>query len=194
MHPQIPQIPQIPKMPQLELIERLAAPIPPPRRHRQRDYGVLAPNAPLRAAVTALAGAKDEAPLRTAMPRTVPATVPCATIQNAPDEAADEAANEPAHRKAARYLWALILARIYEVLPLVCTKCGSDMRIIAFINEGPAIREILSPLGESISAPTLAPARGPPLWDLPVAGQTEREADPQAQPAPDDEFDQSVAW
>lgn len=40
----------------LELIERLAAPIPPPRRHRHRYYGVLAPNAPLRSAVTALAG------------------------------------------------------------------------------------------------------------------------------------------
>jgi hypothetical protein len=40
----------------LELIERLAVLIPPPRRHRHRDYGVLAPNAPLRSAVTALAG------------------------------------------------------------------------------------------------------------------------------------------
>jgi hypothetical protein len=28
----------------LELIERLAALIPPPRRHRHRDYGVLAPS------------------------------------------------------------------------------------------------------------------------------------------------------
>ena len=42
----------------LELIERLAALIPPPRRHRHRYYGVLAPNASLRAAVTALAGAQ----------------------------------------------------------------------------------------------------------------------------------------
>ena len=33
----------------LELIGRLAALIPPPRRHRHRYYGVLAPNAPLRA-------------------------------------------------------------------------------------------------------------------------------------------------
>ena len=40
----------------LELIERLAALIPPSRQHRHRNYGVLAPNAPLRAAITALAG------------------------------------------------------------------------------------------------------------------------------------------
>ena len=43
----------------LELIERLAALIPPPRRHRHRDYGELAPNAPLRAQVIVLAGVPD---------------------------------------------------------------------------------------------------------------------------------------
>jgi hypothetical protein len=37
----------------LELIDHLAALIPPPRRHRHRYHGVLAPNAPLREAVIA---------------------------------------------------------------------------------------------------------------------------------------------
>ena len=71
------------------------------------------------------------------------------------------------------------------------------MRIIAFINEGPVIREILGHLGAPTSAPRLAPARGPPLWERSVAGQAEREPDPQAPapaPAPDYEFDQRVAW
>jgi hypothetical protein len=36
----------------------------------------------------------------------------------------------------------------------VCPKCGGDMRIIAFINEGLVIREILGHLGEPSSAPT----------------------------------------
>jgi len=40
----------------LELIDKIAALVPPPRAHRHRYYGVLAPNAPLRAAVTAHAG------------------------------------------------------------------------------------------------------------------------------------------
>lgn len=168
----------------LELIERLASLIPPPRRHRHRYYGVLAPNAPLRTVVTALAAEKVEATPPTAMTEAVPATEPGAT-------------DEPIHRKAARYVWALLLARIYEVLPLVCPKCGGDLRIMAFINEGPVIREILGHLGELTSAPRLAPARGPLLWALPVGDQAERETDPpdpQAQPAPDYEFDQRVAW
>ena len=33
----------------LELIDRIAQRVPPPRTHRHRYYGVLAPNSPLRA-------------------------------------------------------------------------------------------------------------------------------------------------
>jgi hypothetical protein len=39
----------------LELIARIAALVPAPRTHRHRYFGVLAPNYPHRAAVTALA-------------------------------------------------------------------------------------------------------------------------------------------
>jgi Putative transposase len=39
-----------------ELLVKLAVLIPPPRKHRHRYHGVLAPNAPLRGAVTARAG------------------------------------------------------------------------------------------------------------------------------------------
>jgi hypothetical protein len=39
----------------LELIERISALVPPPRIHRHRYFGVLTPNSPLRAAVSALA-------------------------------------------------------------------------------------------------------------------------------------------
>ena len=38
----------------LELIDRIAQLVPPPRTHRHRYYGVLAPNSPLRAAVTVI--------------------------------------------------------------------------------------------------------------------------------------------
>jgi len=49
------------------LIERIAALVPPPRTHRHRYYGVLAPNSPLRAAAVALALA---APAQAATMRT----------------------------------------------------------------------------------------------------------------------------
>ncbi len=173
----------------LELLDRLAALIPPPRRHRHRYFGVLAPNAPLRAAVTALAGQQAEAPA---------AQTPAAAAGAAPSAPASasaqtpQAAEEPIHRRAARYAWALLLARIYEFFPLLCPKCGGEIRIIAFINEAIAVREILAYLGEPTSPPPMAPARGPPLWEMTDAGQGE--LDPQAQPAPDYEFDQRIAW
>jgi len=48
----------------LQLIDRLAALVPPPRVHRHRYYGVLAPNSPLRPAVTAMAIMVDSPPLQ----------------------------------------------------------------------------------------------------------------------------------
>ena len=160
------------------MLGRIAALVPPPRLHRHRYFGLLAPNAPLRAAVTALALAATTSP---------PALNP-------------QPAAEPAHRRAACYAWALSLARIYdrrkslwdEVFPLRCANCGGTMRIIAFITDAPAVRDILAHLGAPITPPTAAPARGPPLWDMPPAGQ--REIDPQAQPAPAFEFDQRLTW
>ena len=41
----------------LALIDRIAALVPPPRTHRHRYFGVLAPNSPRRASVTAVAQA-----------------------------------------------------------------------------------------------------------------------------------------
>ena len=40
----------------------------------------------------------------------------------------------------AHYLWAVLIARIYAVFPLVCPICGGQMRIIAFITP-PAYRD-----------------------------------------------------
>ena len=66
------------------------------------------------------------------------------------------------------------------------------MKIIAFITEMVVIREILGHLGEPKSAPCLMPTRGPPLWEIP--GSDPAAADPRAQPQPDYEFEQRIAW
>ena len=167
--------------------------IPPPRRHRHRYYGVLAPNAPLRAQVTALVGV-PESPTTPLVTATETETEPIAAQITAPGASSDseEQAEEALLRRAARTAWALLLARIDEVFPLVCPRCGGEMRIIAFITDACAVREILSHLGEPTSPPPIAPARGPPLWEMTDAEQGE--FDPPAQPAPDYPFDQRIAW
>lgn len=86
----------------------------------------------------------------------------------------------------------MLIARIYEVFPLVCPKCGGEMRIIAFITEGASIREILGHLGEPTSPPRLMPVRGPPPWER--SDVKAGDIDPRFQPAPDYEFDQRIAW
>jgi len=68
------------------------------------------------------------------------------------------------------------LARIYEVLPLLCPQCGGEMRIITFITETAVIREILGHLGKPTSPPCLLAARWPPLWEMP--GTEPGESDP----------------
>ena len=89
----------------LELIDRIAALVPPPRVHRHRYHGVLAPNSPLRDQVTAL------------IPKTAtnkPALAPGSGETDAPD---------PVSRSPARYLWATLIARLFERFPLTFRCC-----------------------------------------------------------------------
>ena len=128
--------------------------LPLPRIHRHRYYGVLAPNSPLRTAVTGLATqGEDDQDSGADRARKVPAGV------------GEPAAPESASRSPARYLWALLIARIYEVFPLCCPLCSGQMRIIAFIIDGAEIRKILGHIGVDPTPPKITPARGPPLWD-----------------------------
>ena len=183
-----------------QLLDRLAALIPPPRRHRHRYYGVLAPNSPHRAAVTSLAAAPqsvtDELNRKEGQPHqhAVSATSrsPLARGRGRGGGEGELGSEETPASQAARYVWAMLIARIYEVFPLICPKCGGTMRIIAFIDEGEAIREILTCLGEPVDPPRIAPARGPPLWE--AAGQGGDADDLLAQPMPEIEFDQRVGW
>ena len=55
------------------------------------------------------------------------------------------------------------------------------MRIIAFITEAVAVRDILAHLGGVTSPPRLMLARGPPLWEMLDA--TPGDDDSQTQPA-----------
>ena len=125
----------------LELIDRIAALVPPPRVHRHRYHGVLAPNSPLRAQASALARdtATDEAAPE-------------------PDSGESSALDQPS-RSPARYLWATLIARLFELFPLTCPDCGADMKIIAFVIETPSVRAILEHIGEPTRPPAICRAR-----------------------------------
>ena len=129
-----------------EFLDRVAALIPPPRKHRHRYFGVLAPNSPWRAQVVAQAGRKPGAGSKAPRPKTV---------------RTDFGATRARH--PARYLWAQLLARIYGVFPLKCSGCGGRVRLVGFITEPATVRQILEHVGEPTSAPATAPARSLPL-------------------------------
>ena len=54
---------------------------------------------------------------------------------------------------AVKSAWARLLAKVYEVHPFVCEKCGSDMRVIAIIQDQAEITKILQHLAKQGRAP-----------------------------------------
>ena len=87
-------------------------------------------------------------------------------------------------------LWAQLVARIYEVLPLLCPACGGDMKIISFITMPSAVERILLHLDLPHRPPRVSPARGPPQaeFDFDQSPAFDLAA---PEPIPEFEFDQS---
>jgi len=124
----------------LEFLERIAKFIPLPRRHRRHYHGVFAPNSPLRKKVAANAQKRPES--------SVPPTV-------------QEAVSKV---QKVSFNWAQLIARIYEVNPLVCT-CGQEIKITAFVLHSAEIRRILGGIGWPIEIPDFDPPYDFPVWD-----------------------------
>ncbi len=164
----------------LELLGALANFVPPPRVHRHRYHGVLAPNARLRPHVVALG--RPERVLELPAPESSVAS-PSVSPEPAPTRAS-----------TARIRWAVLLARIYDVLPLVCPACGGEMKILAFLTDPPVVSAILLHLDLPHQPPPLSPARGPPQRDLltGLLDQTPTFDPVEPEPVPDFEFDQSL--
>jgi len=172
-----------------ELLDKLAGLIPPPRRHRHHYHGVLASHSPLRSKIAALANKeiigpntsseKTSEPFQSASgsptftncqnekseqteesPKIQEAQKDRASGVDAETQAPQKKKKEPS--KASLFRWAMLLARIFEVLPLSCPKCNHPMRIISFIEDTHTIRKILTHINEPTQPPPITPARGPP--------------------------------
>lgn len=169
----------------LDLMAHLASLIPPPRRHRIHYMGVLAPNSSMREKVVASAGpsaalferlcqAQQRMGLsgnprsESAGPRTDHTETAAPPDPPDPATVAKQQARKDATKtgRRASYLWAMLIARVYEALPLLCLRCGQPMKIIAFITEKPTVDRFLRHTGEPTDPPPLSPARDPPQADF----------------------------
>jgi len=100
----------------LEFLERLALLIHPPRIHRHRYHGVLAPNAKLRYQVIALGRQQGSVEESTS------GQLDAQSVAGSPDGAT------PGRRASSR--WAALIARIYDVLPLVCPGTARSVVVV----------------------------------------------------------------
>ena len=163
----------------IEFIEKIATLVPPPRIHRHRYFGVLAPNSPYREQVTSHASLiLDDGYITTAD-----------RSQELGTENDDVSIKKSS---SSHYLWAILIARIYAVFPLICPDCGGKMKIIAFIREKPIIQKILNSIDEPIKPPVLSPPRAPPLWEEHIMDSSAEFMLPDV--IPDYEFDQRLNW
>ena len=178
----------------LELLDCLAYLVTPPRVHKHRYCGVLAPNARLRKAVTATAGPAG-ATLQVLEEARRKMGLADAEAEDAGPRplSSDEGERRSLPGKIAARCWALLLARIFEYLPLVCPRCGEPMRVIAFILDPPVVERILGHIGEPTEAPVVLPARSPPQGELSFDAGVEA-AGPEAWPEIDQTGGSDDGW
>ena len=117
----------------LELMEKLAALVPPRRLNLIRYHGVLAPNASARNQI-------------------VPAPLVEAT-------SIEPTAEVSAQARAHRGTWAALLARVFDIDGTLCPNCGGSMRLIAALTDESSIRHYLTGVGLPAVPPPIAPAR-----------------------------------
>jgi hypothetical protein len=78
------------------------------------------------------------------------------------DEAKPQEASAGPPRRRCAPTWARLIAKVYQVDPLLCTRCGQKMQMIAFLTDQLSIRRILDHLGLG----TPAQNKPPPVREI----------------------------
>jgi hypothetical protein len=126
----------------LELVEQLAAFVPPPQFNLVRYHGVLAAGSAWRPLIVPDSGpdSADSSGL---------------AHSNCPER------KQPSEKSGCRprnYSWAELMRRVWELDVLECPRCKGRMRILCAIHPPEAIPKILEWLGLPTRPPPLAPA------------------------------------
>ena len=136
------------ELPPLKLIARLAALVPPPKRHTSRYFGVLSSHASLRSRVVPAPELSAAAPV------------------TKPDK-------PPGKSDSSRYIpWAELVRRTFG-FEIVCDKCHGQLRLIALVKSYEVAQKVLTAMHLPTEAPEpfplyltgdwLALARSPPV-------------------------------
>ena len=142
-----------------QLVRKLAALLPPPRRHLTRFHGVLGPNARLRSVVTRLG--RRESP--------TPAPPPCPQA-SPPGQLSLPAPAPPAPAVVPprpRVDWATLLRHTFGLDVLEC-PCGDRRRVLAAVTSPSVAEKSLRALGRLPPHPPLATGPPPPQLALPL--------------------------
>jgi len=180
-----------------ELVEKLAAFVPPPRFHLVRYHGVLGPCPSERdRIVPAGQGARqsrpDSSPASDSTPARVENDPACAASSATSDPASIELLGSAPERgvlaappailadsadttprpdgaRARRLAWAELMKRVFAIDVLECPRCRGPMRILATIHPPETTSAILACIGLPVRAPPLAPARRDDDFDAEAA-------------------------
>jgi len=123
----------------IELIEKLSALVPPPRRNLVRYHGVLAPHA------------KDR-------DKIVP--------QVEKEENENPSGDKIIISNQYRLTWAALLSRTFGLNLERCSLCGGKMRVVAAVTDPDSIRRYLEGTDQTADPPLLLPARASPQTEL----------------------------
>ena len=115
----------------LELLEKLAALVPPSKTHQIRHFGVFGSHSQWRSKV---------------VPK------PEKRKGFAPDSDYDP-------KKVKNTLWARMLSKTFGVDVSVCPECGAEMKVVAMVHDQMQIARYLRHIGLSAHPPPVAPAR-----------------------------------
>jgi hypothetical protein len=67
----------------------------------------------------------------------------------AEEPAEDKGEEEPTQKRRCTASWAHLIAKVFHADPLTCRKCGGKLKIVAYLHDQVAIKQVLAHLGLS---------------------------------------------
>ena len=122
----------------IEFLRRWTLLMPPPKKNLVHYYGALAPRSPLRPLLVA-------------------------KVEKEADQAALREKTDKVKKKAGS--WAACLARVFEVYPLTCPKCGLELKPVAVILNDKELVRLLTHLGLPMEFPRFRPVAQASLYE-----------------------------